>query len=178
MKLFLKSIIFFIFASMFITSCTDNTQVDSLGIGKNLIYTDSTLLGRGTRNDPFTVNPDSVGVFAAAYADTVGTNVYRAVLTGANGSFTSATVTTNDLSAAISWAYTGEGVITGTLTDEFTANKVTVFLTLKSATGGLILKYSVTSDDAIVVSSFLVTDGTTAADFIGTINIEVNVELD
>jgi hypothetical protein len=175
MKLFLKSIIFFVFASMFITSCTDNAQVDVLGTGKNLIYTDSTILGSGRSHDPFTINPDSVGVFAAAYADSVGTNVYRAILTGANGSFTSATVTKNDLSGAISWAYTGEGIITGTLSNAFTANKTTVFLTLKSATGGVILKHAITSDDAIVINSFAV-DGTTASDFIGTIDVEINVE--
>lgn len=104
------------------------------------------------------------------------TKYYRAKLTGANGSFTGATVKRNDLSAAVAWAYTSEGVITGTLTDAFTTDKTSVRLTLISATGGVILKYALTSNDAVVISSFLVTDGTTAADFIGDIDIEIAVE--
>lgn len=103
------------------------------------------------------------------------TKIYRATLLGANGSLTSTTVSENGLSAAIVWAYTGEGVITGTLANAFTANKTNVFLSLGSATGGVILKYALTSDDAVVISSFLVTDGTTAADFIGTIDVQISV---
>lgn len=102
------------------------------------------------------------------------TKVYRATLTGANGSFTSATVHENSLSAAIVWAYTGEGVITGTLANAFTANKTAVQKSVGSATGGVILKHSITSDDAVVINSFAV-DGTTAADFIGTIDVQITV---
>lgn len=120
---------------------------------------------------------DSAGVDKVLASSVAGTSkVYKATLTGANGSFTGATVKRNDLSADISWVYTSEGVITGTLTDAFTTDKTSVKLTLGSATGGIVLKYSLTSNDAVVVSSFLVTDGTTAADFIGTIDIEISVE--
>lgn len=173
MKLFMKSILlglFMIFAAGTISAQTE--------IKKN-IWIDSTLTGKGTFSVPLSVNGDSIDV-GAAIADSITdlalSKEYKAVLTGANGSFTSATVAKNDLSAAIVWVYTGEGIITGTLTNAFTTDKTTVFLTLKSATGGVVLKHSITSDDAIVINSFLVTDGTTAADFIGTINVFISVE--
>jgi hypothetical protein len=119
----------------------------------------------------------SAGVDKLLDASVTGASkIYRATLTGANGAFTSETVQRNDLSAAIAWAYTSEGVITGTLTDAFTANKTNVQLTLGSATGGVVLKSALTSNDAVVISSFLITDGTTAADFIGTIDVVITVE--
>lgn len=100
---------------------------------------------------------------------------YRATLLGANGSFTSATISKNDLSAAIVWAYSAEGVYTGTLVGAFTAGKTNILLSNLDATGGVILSAVRTSADVITLSTFAV-DGTTPADFIGNIQVQIIVD--
>lgn len=175
MRHFLKSILFAVFASLMLTQCTNDPGVSTQGIIKNNIVVDSTLLGDGTATFPLSLAIDVVTDSISASIDEAGVNTYQAILLGANGSLTSTTVASNGLSAAPVVAYSAEGVYTVTLADEFTANKTTVFLTLGSATDGVVLKGVRTSADVVTLSSFLVTDGTTAADFIGTVNLEINV---
>lgn len=103
--------------------------------------------------------------------------VYRATLTGANGSVTgSPTIQGNTLSGTPVFAYVGEGVYTLTLSSAFTANKTNVQLANLTATGGVILKAAYTSTSVITISTFAV-DGTTPADFIGTLSISVTVDV-
>lgn len=107
-----------------------------------------------------------------------GVSGYRATLLGANGSLTSTTAAKNDFSGvAIAGAYSAEGVYTLTADSAiFTADKTTVQLTLGTATEGVVLKAEMTSTTVITIKSFLVTDGTTAADFIGTVYVDIKVD--
>lgn len=116
----------------------------------------------------------SAGVVSKVSDNAVGKQ-YRATLLGADGSFTSATVAKNDLSAAIVWAYSAEGVYTGTLVGAFTANKTTFATGVGTATGGVIIKIVRTSADVVTLSTFAV-DGTTPADFVGTIDVLITVD--
>ncbi len=118
---------------------------------------------------------NSAGVETKLSGTVGGVKEYRAVLTGANGSFTSATVLDNQLSAAIVWAYVSEGVYTGTLVGAFTLDLTSFNITIGTATGGIIPKIVRTSADVVTLSTFAV-DGTTAADFIGTLYITITVD--
>lgn len=120
----------------------------------------------------------SAGVEKRLLSGTSGISSYRAVLLGANGSLTSTTAGKNDFAGiTITGAYSAEGVYTLTADSAaFTANKTNVQLSLGTATGGVILKAELTSTTVITIKSFLVTDGTTAADFIGTIYVDVTVD--
>jgi len=102
--------------------------------------------------------------------------VYRATLTGSNGAIAAPSVGKNTFSAAIVWAYSAEGVYTGTLAGAFpTAARTNLQVSLGSATGGLILKLVWTSTDVVTLSTFAV-DGTTPADFIGDIDVNITVD--
>lgn len=115
-------------------------------------------------------------------AGTSGPAEYRATLLGANGALTSTTVS-KALSVAgsavtITGAYSAEGVYTLTADSAvFTANKTIPSLTLGTAAGGVIVKAEVTSTTVITITSFLVTDGTTAADFIGTLFVDITIDV-
>ena len=101
----------------------------------------------------------------------VQTKVYRATLTGSNGAIATTAVHENGLSAAIVWAYSAEGVYTGTLVGAFPAT-TTFSIGIGTATGGVIAKIVRTSADVVTLSTFAV-DGTTASDFIGTIYVSI-----
>ena len=129
---------------------------------------------------------NSAGVEARLSNDVAGTNgpaSYRATLLGDNGALTSTTVakalTVAGTAVTITGAYSAEGVYTLTAGagTPFTADKTTVRLTLGTATGGVVLKAAITSTTVITITSFLVTDGTTAADFIGTVFVDVTIDV-
>jgi hypothetical protein len=121
---------------------------------------------------------DTAGVVTKLLAGSSGVSSYRATLLGANGALTSTTASKNDFgSTTITGAYVSEGVYTLTAsTAIFTANKTIPTVTLGTATGGVIVKVENTSTTVLTVKSFLVTDGTTAADFIGSVYINVDVD--
>lgn len=100
---------------------------------------------------------------------------YLSVLTGANGVAPTDDVLKNTYGGALVWARTGEGVYTATANNAFTGTTVTN-ITLGSATGGIIIKAVKTSANVVTVSTFAI-DGTTPADFIGTLNISIQTEV-
>jgi hypothetical protein len=100
-----------------------------------------------------------------------GQTAYRATLTGSNGAIAAPAVSENQFSAAIVWAYSAEGVYTGTLVGAFPAT-TTFAVTLGTATGGIIPRIVRTSADVVTLSTFAA-DGTTAADFIGTVYVSI-----
>jgi hypothetical protein len=100
-----------------------------------------------------------------------GQTAYRATLTGSNGAIAVPAVSENQFSAAIVWAYSAEGVYTGTLVGAFPAT-TTFSIGIGTATGGVIAKIVRTSADVVTLSTFAV-DGTTASDFIGTIYVSI-----
>jgi len=122
---------------------------------------------------------DTAGVVRKLTSGTgAGVSGYRATLLGANGALTSTTVAKNDFDGVtITGAYGAEGVYTITAGSAiFTANKTIALLGLGTATGGVVLKAVMTSTTVITINSFLVTDGTTAADFIGTVYLSITVD--
>lgn len=118
---------------------------------------------------------NSAGVETKLSGTVGGVKQYRAILVGENGALTSTTVLDNQLSAAIVWAYSAEGVYTGTLVAAFTANLTSFNITIGTATGGIISKIVRTSADVVTLSTFAV-DGITAADFIGSLYITITVD--
>lgn len=121
---------------------------------------------------------NSAGVEKRLLSGASGASSYRATLLGANGSLTSTTVGKNDFgSITFTGAYVSEGIYTITASSAaFTANKTDAQITLGTATGGIVVKAEMTSTTVITIKSFLVTDGTTAADFIGTVYLNVTVD--
>jgi hypothetical protein len=79
-----------------------------------------------------------------------GQTAYRATLTGSNGAIAAPAVSENQFSAAIVWAYSAEGVYTGTLVGAFPAT-TTFAVTLGTATGGLYLVLYVHQADVVTL---------------------------
>src|SRR5688572_2059968 len=122
---------------------------------------------------------DDAGVETKISNPIAGTDTakeFRVVLTGSNGAVATTAVTKNTLSAAPAIAYAAEGVVTVTLASEFVVARTIPIVSLGTATGGVIIKAEVTSANVITINSFLVTDGTTAADFIGTVFLSIIVD--
>ena len=117
---------------------------------------------------------NSAGVETKLVGVVGGQTAYRATLLGANGALTSATVSENQFSAAIVWAYSAEGVYTGTLAGAFPAT-TTFAIGLGTATEGVIAKIVRTSADVVTLSTFAV-DGTTPADFVGTLYVSITAD--
>ena len=104
-----------------------------------------------------------------------GQTVYRAILTGSNGAISATVVSENQFSAPIVWAYSAEGVYTGTLVGAFTLLKTTIQATLGVPTVPGQSVY-VTHTSANVIT--LTTTGADGfnADFITTLNIQITVD--
>jgi hypothetical protein len=102
------------------------------------------------------------------------TKVYRATLTGSNGAVATTAVHENGLSAAIVWAYSAEGVYTGTLVGAFTLLKTNIQLTLGIPTvPGQVPYKTHTSADVITITT-TGADGFNA-DFITTLDVQITV---
>lgn len=101
--------------------------------------------------------------------------VYRATIQGADGSIVGTSVGANTLGGTLVWAYSSEGVYTATLAGVFGGVITTMLVTIGSATGGVIAKMVRTNSNVLTLSTFDV-DGTTPADFIGTISVVVFVD--
>ena len=102
------------------------------------------------------------------------TKVYRATLTGSNGAIATTAVHENGLSAAIVWAYSAEGVYTGTLVGAFTLLKTNVQLTLGIPTvPGQVVYKTHTSANVITITT-TGADGFNA-DFITTLDVQITV---
>lgn len=100
---------------------------------------------------------------------------YAGILTGTNGANPTVSVATDTLAASLVWARTGEGVYTGTGTNAFPLVTV-INITLGTATEGVVIRAVRTSANVITISTFA-SDGTTPADFIGTLNLSVIAEV-
>ena len=100
---------------------------------------------------------------------------YKAILNQA--STDAPTVTTlilNELSAAIVWAYTSEGVYTGTLVGAFTADKTWWNFSLVGNPTGKIVRLARTSADVLTMSVFAL-DGSTPSELGGSLNLLIEV---
>jgi hypothetical protein len=117
----------------------------------------------------------SVSITITKEEDGAKGKTYKAIL---NQTGTSApTVTTlilNELSAAIVWAYTSEGVYTGTLVGAFTSDKTWWNFSLVGNPTGKIVRLARTSADVLTMSVFAA-DGTTPAELTGSLNLLVEV---
>lgn len=99
---------------------------------------------------------------------------YKAVITQSGTSAPTATVLKNELSAAVVWARSSEGVYTATLASAFVVSKTWFDFSKVGNPTGKVIYLDRTDANVLTLSSFE-SDGTTPDDLDGSINLVVEV---
>jgi hypothetical protein len=113
-----------------------------------------------------TINVDSVlddgktlvfnstsGVFETGVCPSIGTLLYKAVISQAGTDAPTAAVAKNSLGGTVVWARTSEGIYTATLAGAFTLNKTIVHFTPEVGAGDAVSIYATrTSADVITLT--------------------------
>lgn len=136
--------------------------------------TSDLILGVDTSNSKNTTKTFTAGDIASLASGSTAYDSYVALLTQASTSAPVATVLSNNLTAALTWARTNPGVYTLTANAAtFTANKTIVFL--NAGSGIPLISAERTSDTILTVKTFTPSSGAAVDDVITNGAFEVRI---
>jgi len=143
--------------------------------------TSDLILGVDTSNSKNTTKTFTAGDIASLASGSTAYNSYVAILNQSGPTAPVATVLSNDLTATLTWARTGQGVYTLTASEAtFTVNKTIVFLNTGTASPFLItwnhgIATGVPIDTVLRVNTYVPTNGSYVDNVITNGSFEVRI---